>query len=420
MIRALRRKFILIAMLSLLLTLALLCTAIGVGNRIAVTKRADRILSLLHQNDGGFPAPELPADPTSAFDFQITQETPFETRYVIVSLTENQEVCAVDVEHIAALDRQSVVQSISDILASGDDSGYSGYYRFGVFDEPDGGSTVIMLDCFLQIQSAFNMLRITLLMSGACAAVVFVLLVFFSKKAIAPFAQNLEKQRQFVTDASHELKTPLAILSADVGLLEDSCGQSRWLESARTQISRMDTLIQNLMELVRTEETVEDTSIGSFCVSDVAQACADAFEPLARESGKTLSARIDRGVCMRGVQDNLFRLFSILLDNAVKYCDAGGEISFSLYQKGKNVCILVSNPCADVDAAQMPRYFDRFYRADSSRARSTGGYGIGLSTAKAIVERHRGKISSRYTQGTITFCIEVAQSLKQPPEKKGR
>ena len=242
----------------------------------------------------------------------------------------------------------------------------------------------------------------------------------FPKKAIAPFAQNLEKQRQFVTDASHELKTPLAILSADVGLLEDSCGQSRWLESARAQISRMDTLIQNLMELVRTEETVEDTSIGSFCVSDVAQACADAFEPLARESGKTLSARIDRGVCMRGVQDNLFRLFSILLDNAVKYCDAGGEISFSLYQKGKNVCILVSNPCADVDAAQMPRYFDRFYRADSSRARSTGGYGIGLSTAKAIVERHRGKISSRYTQGTITFCIEVAQSLKQPPEKKGR
>ena len=108
------------------------------------------------------------------------------THLVIVSLTENQEVCAVDVEHIAALDRQSVVQSISDILASGDDSGYSGYYRFGVFDEPDGGSTVIMLDCFLQIQSAFNMLRITLLMSGACAAVVFVLLAFFSKKAIAP------------------------------------------------------------------------------------------------------------------------------------------------------------------------------------------------------------------------------------------
>ncbi len=413
MIGALRRKFIAIAMLSLLLTLAVLCMAIGAGNHIAVTRRADRIISLLYQNDGDFPPPELPADPTTAFEFQITRETPFETRYFIVKLTANQEIYAVDVEHIAALDRQTVVQSISEILRAGSNSGYADYYRFGIFQEQDKSSTVIVLDCFLQLQSAYNMLRITLLMSLICSIVVFLLLAFFSKKAIAPFAENLERQRQFITDASHELKTPLAILSADVGLLEDSCGQSRWLESAHTQIARMDLLIKNLMELVRTEETVEETSIVSFCVSDIAQASVDAFEPLAREFGKRLEARIAPGISMRGVQDNFFRLFSILLDNAIKYCDLEGVIFFCLDQKGKNVCLSVSNPCVDVDASQLSRYFDRFYRADSSRARSTGGYGIGLSTAKAIVTRHRGRISSRYAQGVITFYVTIPQVLKK-------
>jgi len=109
------------------------------------------------------------------------------------------------------------------------------------------------------------------------------------------------------------------------------------------------------------------------------------------------------------VQDNLFRLFSILLDNAVKYCDPGGTVHFALSQRGRNVCISVSNPCQGLDASLLPRYFDRFYRADSSRARATGGYGIGLSTAKAIVARHHGRITNSYTDGIITFTAAIPQ-----------
>ena len=129
----------------------------------------------------------------------------------------------------------------------------------------------------------------------------------------------------------------------------------------------------------------------------------DAFRPLAEADGKALTAEIAQRITLKGVQDNFFRLFSILLDNAVKYCDPGGTIYLSVSQRGRNICISVSNPCAGVDAAQLPRYFDRFYRADSSRARATGGYGIGLSTAKAIVTRHRGRITNRYADGIITF-----------------
>ena len=411
MIRSLRRKFILIAMLSLLGTLALLCTAIGVSNHFATADRADKAIALLYQYGGEFPLPDSAVDPAKTSGFQVTQETPFETRYFVVRLTGRQEVTMVDTEHIAALDRQTVVESVSDILRSGRDSGYENYYRFGIFPEEDGGSTIIVLDCFLQLQAAYNMLRIMLLVSLACALIVFMLLVVFSGKAIRPFVENLERQRQFVTDASHELKTPLAILSADVGLLEDSVGENRWVRSAQLQITRLDSLIKNLVELARTEETVKEASVTSFSLSDIAQASADAFQPLAESAGKSMITEIAPEVSVRGVRDNLFRLFSILLDNAVKYCDPGGTICLSLSQRGRISYISVSNPCADLDASQLSRYFDRFYRADSSRARATGGYGIGLSTAKAIVTRHRGHISNHYSGGVITFTVTLPRVL---------
>lgn len=238
---------------------------------------------------------------------------------------------------------------------------------------------------------------------------VFLLLVVLSKRAVRPFAQNLERQRQFVTDASHELKTPLSILSADIDLLSDSCGESQWLESARTQITRLDKLIHNLVELARTEETIREGGAETFPLSDIALASAEAFQPLAEAEGKALAAEVPPGVELRGVQDDLFRLFSILLDNAIKYCDAGGTIRMSVSQRGRTVRISVSNPCAGVNPAQLPRYFDRFYRTDSSRARATGGYGIGLSTAKAIAARHRGRLTNHYTNGVISFTALFPQ-----------
>ena len=414
MIRTLRRKFIAIAMLSLLGTLTVLCGAIAAGNAYITAARADRAIDLLYQNSGEFPStPEARPDPSGAPEFQVTPETPFETRYFIVELTDRREVQTVDTDHIAALDRQTVVECVNDILADGGSRGYVEYYRFGVFEDQGGGSTVIVLDCFLQLQSAYNMLRVTLLVALACAGIVFLLLAFFSRRAIRPFAENLERQRQFVTDASHELKTPLAILSADLGMLEEALPEDRWLRSAQGQVTRLDKLIRNLVELARTEEAVKHETVTAFSLSDAAEAGAEAFIPLAEAAGKALIPEITPGVEVEGVQDDLFRLLSILLDNGVKYCDPGGTIVLSLSRRGRSACLLVSNPCEDLDPRQLPRYFDRFYRADSSRARSTGGYGIGLSTAKAIVARHRGRITVRYEGGVIAFLVTLPLAAKR-------
>ena len=414
MIRTLRRKFIAIAMLSLLGTLTVLCGAIAAGNAYITADRADRAIDLLYQNSGEFPSPpEARPDPSGAPEFQVTPETPVETRYFIVELTDRREVQTVDTDHIAALDRQTVVECVNDILADGGSRGYVEYYRFGVFEDQGGGSTVIVLDCFLQLQSAYNMLRVTLLVALACAGIVFLLLAFFSRRAIRPFAENLERQRQFVTDASHELKTPLAILSADLGMLEEALPEDRWLRSAQGQVTRLDKLIRNLVELARTEEAVKHETVTAFSLSDAAEAGAEAFIPLAEAAGKALIPEITPGVEVEGVQDDLFRLLSILLDNGMKYCDPGGTIVLSLSRRGRSACLLVSNPCEDLDPRQLPRYFDRFYRADSSRARSTGGYGIGLSTAKAIVARHRGRITVRYEGGVITFLVTLPLAAKR-------
>ena len=408
MIRSLRRKFILIAMASLVGTMVFLCTAIAVGNHCITTNRVDHAISVLHQNNGSFLPPGPRSDPSN-FDFQITPETPFETRYFIVELTAQKEIQSVNLDHIAALDRQTVVDTISQIINTGAERGYIDHYRFGVFPNEDGGNTIIVLDCFLQLQSANNMLRITVAIFLTCVLVVFILLFFLSKRAIRPFVDNLERQRQSITDASHELKTPLAILSADMGLLEDTHGEDKWLESAKSQIVRLDRLIKNLVELARTEETIREDAVEVFSVSEIAQANADAFQPLAEADGKSLVTEITDGINTKGIQNNFFRLFSILLDNAVKYCDAAGTIRLSVSMRGRNICIAISNPCAGVDTAQLPRYFDRFYRADSSRARSTGGYGIGLSTARAIVTRYKGRISNHYADGIITFTAVIPQ-----------
>lgn len=416
MIRTLRRRFLLIALASLTGTLAVLCLVINLGYHAITTQRADQVLQMLHQNAGQFPEPETQADPGAFPGFQVTLETPFETRYVVVRLTGQREVAEVDMEHIAALDREKVIQQVEQILDGGKSSGYSGYYRYQVFDDGEEGQTIVVLDCFLQLQAANNVLRLTLLASLACIAIVFLLLVFLSRRVVRPFAENLEKQRRFVTDASHELKTPLAIISANTGLLEASLGENRWLASTQVQVSRLDRLIGHLVELARTEEALTEEELQPVDLSGVVAGQMEDYRLLAQASGKELESDVAPGVTVRGAADNLKRLCTLLLDNAVKYCDSGGTIRLTLAQRGRWAVLSIANPCAGLDPAQLPRLFDRFYRADASRSRDTGGYGIGLSTARAIVARHHGRLTARLSGGTVTFTA-VLPLFSRPPER---
>lgn len=479
MIRDLRKKFVLAAMAAFVATLVIVGVAINGGYLITSTQRADAAIEMLQENDDAFPDPKSHAPQSGSF--VLTEETPFQTRYFVVHLAEDGTVKAVDTSHIASVDDDKAIQIAQSVEALGD-TGYYETYRYHVFHEEDGVN-IIVLDCFLQMQTGRTISLITIAVSIACAFMALAILIPLSGRVMRPFARNLDRQKRFITDASHELKTPLAIISANTDLIEALSGDlgeaartddehgaetangwkrtalerqnqpqvrtpqddqdaqtpqdaqdsqaeqngqggrggapselAPWITSTRTQISRLDALVRDMVELSRADEGREEGEPEELDLGSIAQQAANDFDALAATKGITLTSRISPRVYVMGTASSLTRLCGILLDNAVKYCDADGEVRISLRKRRRVVELRVSNPCATLTQDEVPHLFDRFWRADESRARekddvvepsSSGGYGIGLSIAKSTVERHKGKIEAHLKEGIVTFTATL-------------
>lgn len=398
MIGALRRRFVLIAMLCLTVTLAVLVSGIHVIYGMRNRRSADFLLHTLYENDGTIPNRRQPKQA-----FPLTEETPYETRYFIVTFDADGALVHADLNHIAAFDRDSAAGYVKQILALDDASGYFGQYRYAVQENADGGKTVLVLDCHQQQQAARAVLLIMLAVAGMCWLAVLLLLICFSKLAVRPFAQNLQKQKQFITDASHELKTPLAIISANAEALSLTAGDNEWLGSIRNQTQRLNRLIESLVALARTEETPGKLDFQLFDLSAAAQEVFVSFAPVASAKGCKLDNHMEQGVTLCGAQESLRQLLSILLENAVKYTLPDGTITVSLSKQGRGACLCVKNDSQPIPPDKLAHLFDRFYRADTSRARATGGYGIGLSMVQAIVRQHHGRLTVSQADGKITF-----------------
>ncbi len=254
-----------------------------------------------------------------------------------------------------------------------------------------------------------NYIKSTLMVASVTAGVISVLLVsaavsLLSRTAIRPFVKTVEAQKRFVADVSHELKTPIAIISADTEVLELDVPENEWLVSIKHQVKRMSSLVSDMLTLVRAEDPSSLRNIEDIDLSAAVDEITYSMRSLAEEKGRHFETYIESGITVRGEYDKIYELLSILFENMIKH-SVGDKLIVSLEKSGRDAVIKTRNACGQIDSPE--RLFDRFYRADASRERSSGGFGIGLSVAKAVAEAHGGKINAQVCDGYITFTVTL-------------
>ena len=419
MIRDLRKKFILVAMLSTMLVLTAIMGVVNFSNYREMLDRADEMTALLEQNDGKFPeepswheqddteTPPAKPENNKKDKSRFSVETPFETRYFTVTVDENGEVTDCDLDRIAAVDEETAEEYTQTAQQKNKTTGFQGIYRYRVTETEDGAKYVF-LDCRREISNFRTVLVTTISVSLLGLAAVFVLVVIFSRMVFRPVEESIQKQKRFITDASHELKTPLTIIDANIEVMEMESGESQWTKSTRKQIQRLSGLVQQLVTLSRLDEEKGLEEKCEFNLSEAVSECVQPYESLAQTREKNLTLNIEEDITYTGDERSIRRLAGILMDNAVKYSSENGNITLTLKKKGKKIFLEVYNDADDLPQGKLDVLFERFYRLDSSRNSGTGGSGIGLSMAKAIVQAHKGKITAENKNGrglTITVIL---------------
>lgn len=406
MIKKLQRKFIMITMGSLLLVMLLLMGTINGINLYQMQQRLNGAIAILSQNQGKFPKFEKKEPPKggSRSDFEMNEETQFATRYFVVRIGEAGDIMEIDTSHIA-ISSEAAMDYATQVLSSGKESGYLDNYKYSLVWSSDG-YMLIFVFCKEQIATVTKFLFNSCAVAVITFILMFLMVSVFSRRAIKPIIENAEKQKQFITDAGHEIKTPIAIISANADVLELTGGSSEWITSIRNQISRLDKLVKNLLMLSRMEEDNLKLVLTDMNLSRTVEEIAGSFQPVAEMQDKKFQLDIQPGLMFHGDENSIQQLVSTLVDNAMKYSNEGGTVGVTLSASRKGVKLEVYNTVFELDTKNLDKLFDRFYRADASRARETGGYGIGLSIAKSIVEAHHGKIGAKSDDGrSIIFTV---------------
>lgn len=410
MIQRLKLKFILLSMTALFVLLTVIVAGMNIINYNSVIEEADSVLSVLSQNRGMFPEfePNAIGRPNDKLPPKLSPETPYESRYFSVSYNEMGDIVNVDVSKISAIDRENAVMFANKVK---DDKGFIGEYRYVVGNDM-GGTRITFLDCGRKLEAFNKFLVSSITMSVIGYAVVFVIIFILSGKIIKPISEAYEKQKRFITDAGHEIKTPLTIINANADILEmefDEPNES--LIDIKEQTKRLKTLTEDLVMLSRMEEAEGGLPKIEFPISEVVTECSCSFKNLAVQENKEFILGIEPMLTLCGNDKEIRQLVSILLDNALKYSNNGGTVALTLARQNHSIMLSVYNTVdGEINPEQLKYVFDRFYRTDTSRNSETGGHGIGLSIAKAITTSHEGKIKATTNDGksfiiTATFPI---------------
>ena len=424
MIKKLRTRFIRIAMLSVTAVMLLLTLILNGANFLSTNADLNEMLTRIAENHGTLPAPtdepspapadgdETPPEPRDAALLRpnarrndpFGPEAAFSTRFFVLRCDAGGALLSAELDRIAAVTEDSAADYLAAALRHGEGCGFTGDYKFLVTADGEGYMAVF-LDCYQEMRALRLVLGWSLAADAACILLVLLLVLLLSRRAIDPVVRSAEQQKQFITDASHELKTPITVIATSLRVLEMETGKQKWIDKALAQTEKLTGLVNSLVTLSRMDEEESPLKTEDFDLSAAVEETAESFRDFASERGHTLTLAVAPELTLRGDEYALRQLVSILLDNSVKYAAPDSPISLSLERSRRGVTLLCANRCEGAETIETDRLFDRFYRADPSR--SFGGYGIGLAIARSIVEAHRGTIRAEVQGDEIAFIAEL-------------
>lgn len=408
MIKKLQRRFIVIALVSVSVVFVTIMGTLLVSNYLNIVEKASNSIDLIYVSADQLEAGLSYRDsgkkpPTDGLDVNYDFRGPegiFSSRFFIVKLTDGT-VSEVNVDNISAIDQTSAGEMALEVIANED--GVYENYRYKVFDE-GSSQTVVFIDTYMEMQSFYEFLSNTAIMGGFGLGMFILVAWFLSKMAIRPLVESIEKQKQFITNASHELKTPLTVISANNEMIELDYGLNNWSQGIERQVGKMNKLTNSLVTLARLDEQDYHVELKEIDLSGLVKEVVDDYRDLALVENKVFECELEP-LSLKGNEELLRQLVSILLDNAFKYSNNKGWIKIRL-KVGKKKTLIVENSVEEIISGSHDEVFERFTRLEQSRNSSLGGYGVGLAIAKSIVGRHHGKIKA-YSEDNNTFTIRI-------------
>ena len=409
MFRKLKIRFILLASAAIVCILLTMIAVLNSVRFLQTNGEIQAVLNILSANNGDFPSVEETAE--SLQNDRITIDTIYQYRYFSVVYKEDKTLYSTNLDHLSNLSKEQALSYANKVIKDSRSSGVfkvgSQFYSYQITqDSKTKRYLLVVLDStnYLESRNDFFWLSIQLCFYSF---IFFVLVVSgFSNFAIRPYIKNYENQKRFITNAGHELKTPLAIISANTELQELMTGENEWTESTKDQVKRLSNLINQMVVLARLEEQ-PDVTLVDVNFSEVVKKVAGNFKSVIEKAGKKYEIKLQEDIHVKATEDELYELVSILIDNACKYCDEDGQIFVTLTKakRGKRARLTVANSYADGKNVDYSRFFDRVYREDESHNQKQPGYGIGLSMAESLVRIFKGRIWVSYKKGLIGFTV---------------
>lgn len=394
MIEKLKLRFMMISISAILLVLGIIIASVNIINYRFINQSLDSVLDMLASNDGKFIDDYFTENSPNL----ITAESKYETRFFCVRFNEKRNLVTFDMKNIASISEDEAVRLAYEVLGNDKDRAFIENYRYLITNNKDG-KLIVFVDCSKTIFIARKFVNISVTVGLLALAVISIFVLLISEKTVKPFVDTYNKQKKFIADAGHELKTPLTIISANAEVLELETGENESIDAIKKQVTRMTQMTKNLVALSRVDESDLKKDMTLFSLTNAAIDVCESLRKVCIKCKKEYNVSIDEDITYKGNERLIRELMTVVIDNAIKYSKS--FVNIQVQKKKMKIVINVENDTEGINKDEIKNYTNRFYRTDESRGSKIEGSGIGLSIAKEIITLHKGEMKLSSEDGII-------------------